>query len=160
MDYDRLGEEVARSEYAELDAQAVADALNARNLPVVVDVPTFDARGLLLGTGEWGALCIFAVPQPGDAQEILQARAVAITARDTLTLTQSLETSKPAYMGAVTQMLGLLTQVGVISAGTRDALLALTQSSRSRADELAIGPVTDQDVLTVRKMAQMAEGAS
>ncbi|MFC0384319.1 hypothetical protein [Muricoccus vinaceus] len=149
MDYDLLRAELASPAYDGLSDQAVADALNARTIPVAVDVPTSDARGLLLGTGEWGALCILAERQTSDPTEMM-IRAAAITARDSMLHTTTLETSRPLYLGAVTQMLGALVMAQAISADSHAALLAMTQSSRSRAEELGLPVVTDQDVLTVR----------
>ena len=159
MDYAKLGQEVALAQYQGLDVQAVAVALNEKTIPKVVDLATEDVRGVLLATGEWGALCI-AAERPATTEQEYQVKGAAITARDTLVYTRTMETSQPAKMAAIQQLLGLLNMVGVISAETMDNLLAMPQTTCSRAEVLGLEVVTDQDVLTVRRMAQMEQEAA
>lgn len=107
------------------DAEA-ATALCGTNRTVVVDVPTRDARALLLATGEWGGLVRLARSQPSaDRPEAIIA--AAITAEDTLRMTEVLETTKPEAWAAVQAMVAALAGAGVISAASAAALLALRE---------------------------------
>lgn len=103
---------------------AAAEALAAETRQEVRDVATSDARALLLRTGEWGGLVMLARRTPADLQEG-QAIGAAITAEDTLRLTETLQATDPAYFGAMQQMCAVLEAAGVVSHETATELLEL-----------------------------------
>lgn len=144
MDYAALKTEIALPAYDGLSDADIAAALNEQTVAGVRDVPTADARGLLLGTGEWGALVLLARSTTAPQEAV----AAAITAEDTLRLTETLEVTKPAYWQAVQVLTSALVTAGVLSSGTRDALLAMRDVS------VPIWPVvlTEHDVAAARAL--------
>jgi hypothetical protein len=115
---------------SDTDAAAALNAPDPENGTVPVNVPTHEARGLLLTTGEWPAIVMAAE----DASVPTQVRGLCILVRDTLTLTQELETTNPVRYGAILTVLNGLVQAELISVDTRDALLALAERPRSWAE--------------------------
>lgn len=141
MDYFALRDEIALPAYAGLSDTEIAVVLNAETVATIRDVPTHEARALLLATGEWAAIVLAA--RAGNAY--------AITAEDTLRLTETLQVaSNAAYWQAVQTLLGALVTDGALSSGTRDALLALRDTTTSRAAQLGLGVVQPCDVQTAR----------
>jgi hypothetical protein len=111
------------AQFAGMTESAVAAALNApdESLPKKrVDVATSEAREILLSTGEWGAVVLTAentaAPQ--------QVRGACIVLRDTITETSLIRASVPAIYNATVTLLGGLILAGVLTEGTRDALMA------------------------------------
>lgn len=149
MNYSALHAEIALPAYADMSDTEIAAALNAETVQEIRDVPTSEARGLLLATGEWGALVLLARSQPSESVPA-ELIAAAITAEDTLRLTETIEVSDSVNWGAVQAMLGALTSAGVISVGTRDALLALRDTTTSRAAQIGLGLVRPGDIATAR----------
>ena len=124
----------------------IVEALNAPDpaLPLRrVDVSTGDAREVLLATGEWPAVVIAA----DSANAPVQVRGAAITLRDTIELTSLIRATVPAIYAATDTLLAGLVTAGVLTAGTRDALLALAgrQQSWAEANGFSNG-VTARDV--------------
>lgn len=149
MDYEALKAEISLSVYDGMDDQAVADALNAKTVDAVRDVPTADVRGVLLSTGEWGGIVLLGRSAPSETLPA-QLIAAAITAEDTLRLTETLESSKPDYWAAMQQLIGAIQSAGVISEATAEKLLTMRDIKISRATELGLPPVTPSDVQTAR----------
>lgn len=148
MDYAGLKAEIGLPAYAGMSDVEIAAALNAE-IDAVRDVATSDARALLLRTGEWGAITLLSRQVPSEAVPA-EAVAAAITAIDTLRLTTTLETTKAPYWQAVQAMVAGLQAAGVLSEATGTALLALRQTTTTRAAVLGLGRVSPGDVQTAR----------
>lgn len=111
---------------------AVADDLNApkpENGMKRVNVPVSAARGLLMRSGAWAAM-VLAAENNADAD----VRAAAITGRDSMLHLTEIETADPAVYAVTEVMLASLVAGGVLSASTRDDLLALAERPQSWAD--------------------------
>lgn len=111
------------------DIQAATNSLNAQRVTVVVDIPTADARSVLLLSGEW-----FKCKQLAKAALTNTATDQAIAAADicvdTLLNTDVLHTSDPAQWAVMQQMVGGLIQAGVVSQASFDAWKAMRSQSR------------------------------
>jgi hypothetical protein len=151
MNYAALKSEVAKPEYAGMSDAQIAAALNATTVETIRDVPTSEARALLLSTGEWGGIVMLARATPSETIPA-EAVAAAITAEDTLRLTVTLELTRDAYWQAVQTLLGGLVAAGVLSAGTRAALLALRETTTSRAAQLGWSEIRTTDIETARQV--------
>jgi hypothetical protein len=148
MDYAALRAEIAQPAYAGLSDAEIAAALNAE-IDAVRNVATSDARALLLATGEWGAITLLARQEPSESVPA-EAIAAAITAIDTLKLTEVLETTKTPYWQAVQAMVAGLQAAGVLSEATGTALLGLRETTTTRAAQLGLGQVSPGDIQTAR----------
>ena len=111
-------------------ASAVLTAPDAALATRRVDVATGDAREVLLSTGEWVAVVLTA----DNVEAPAQVRGACIVLRDTITETGTIRSSVPAIYGATAALLGALVAAGVLTAGTRDALLALADRPQSWAE--------------------------
>jgi hypothetical protein len=144
MDYAALAAALAAPDLAALSHADAAAALSAQTVPMVRDVPTSEARAVLLATGEWGGIVLAARSDPSEQRPVALIE-VCITVVDTLRETETLEMTKPAYWASVQQMLGALRQAALISEATHAALLAL------RDVALPVwGVVTAHDVAAAR----------
>jgi len=143
-----LAERLALSDMQGLTDWQAAAALNAPDPTLSakrVDVPTYNARGVLLATGEWGGVVLLSRTAP--SVEVPAALvAAAIVAVDTMSLTTVIEATKPATWTAVQSLLGALVAAGVVSTGTRDILLALADVPQSWAESEGLSPITARDV--------------
>ncbi len=131
-----LAERLALPDLADLPDWQVADILNTPDQSLGtkrVDVLSSDVRGLLLGTGEWGAIKLLSRMTPSE-QVPAQAIVAAIIAIDTLELTTTIEASKPQYYAAVEALVAGLQSANVISSGTGAALLAMADQPMSWAE--------------------------
>ena len=144
MDYAAIAAALAEPPLAALPNAEAAAALSAQTVPMVRDVPTSEARAVLLATGEWGGIVLASRATP-NAEMPAALVALCITVIATLEHTETLEMTKPAYWAAVQQMLGGLRQAALISEATHAALLAL------RDVALPVwGTVTEHDVAAAR----------
>lgn len=157
MDYAALRDEIALPAYKGMSDAAIADALNAETIPVVRKVQTWEARALLLGTGEWGAIKQLSRQTPDmqstdpAVQALVQAVSVALTTIDTMELTQVLDTDDPVAFGAMETMVGVLQAAGVLTQQTGDRMLALRDAMTSRRAQLGYSePIRPGDVATAR----------
>lgn len=120
------------------------------------DVPTATVRGMLLASGEWGAIVILSRQPVTVAQLAAQepealAVAAAITALATLEHTATLEATNSAYWNAMQAMVAGMQAVGVMSKATGDALLALAETPQSWAEANGYSAgVTARDVSLAR----------
>ena len=140
----KIAAKVAEAQFAGMAESAVAAALNApdESLPKKrVDVATSDAKEILLSTGEWAAVVVAAentaAPQ--------QVRGACIVLRDTIAETSLIRASVPAIYNATATLLGGLTP-GVLTEGTRDALMALADVPQSWAEQQGVGTVEIRDI--------------
>lgn len=141
------------------DMQALPDwhAAEALNVPDVAHgtrrqtVPTATARGLLLASGEWGAIKLLSRQAVAPTDPAAPAVVLAITTIDTLELTTILEATNPAFWGAMQAMVAGLEQAKLVSARTAAALLALADAPMSWADAHGFpAGVTARDVSLAR----------
>ena len=148
MDYGALAVEIAQPVHAGRTDAEIAAALTAATVTRHRDVPTADARRLLQRSGEWGAIALLARSTPGSVEQG-QAVAIAITALAALASDgwQDLAMTDPADRAAVVGMLDGLVSAGVVSAATREALLALEHE-----DVPVWGVVTEHDVAHARSL--------
>lgn len=131
-----LAERLQEPDVAGLPEWRVADILNARDIAngeQWIDVPTHDVRGVLLTTGEWAKLRILA-ERTAVTEENAQIIGIAITAYETLTRTETIQTSQQDRRTAVEQMLAALVAAQVVSQATADALLAMRKRPMSWAE--------------------------
>jgi hypothetical protein len=101
-------------------------------------VATHEIRGVLLASGEWPAIIMAAEPGSGAPPQV---RGLCILVRDTLTLTQTVETSKADRYAATAAAVGGLLAAELVAQATHDALLALAEMPQSWAE--ANGVVVD-----------------
>lgn len=138
-----LAERLQLPDVASLPDWAAADALNAPaegNGTLRRDIASADVRGVLLASGEWPAIVMVAegVALPAlaglaDADRIA-LRGLCILVRDTVSLTQTIQTSVPARYAATVAALEGLVAAGLVSAETHAALLALAERPLSWAE--------------------------
>jgi hypothetical protein len=133
------------AEFAGIAEADVAAALNALDpsLPTKrSDVATYDAREILLSTGEWGAVVLTAEDDtvPG------QVRGACIVLRDAIIQTSTIRIGVPAIYSATTNLLGVLVSTGVLTNATRNALMALADVAQSWAEMENVGLVTTRDI--------------
>jgi hypothetical protein len=133
------------SQFAGIAEADVAAALNAidNNLPTKrSDVTTYDAREILLSSGEWGAVILAAentaVPE--------QVRGACIVLRDAIIQTSTIRISIPAIYNATANLLGALVSAGILTNATRNALMALADVNQSWAEMENVGQVTTRDI--------------
>jgi hypothetical protein len=133
------------AEFAGTPEADVAAALNALDpsLPTKrCDVATYDAREILLSTGEWGAVILTAenTAVPG------QVRGACIVLRDAIIQTTTIRISVPRIYDATATLLGGLVVARVLTGATRDALMELAEANQSWAETEGVGEVTVRDV--------------
>jgi len=138
-----LAQKIAEPQFAELADNVVADILNApdANLPLRrVDVVTADAKEILLSTGEWAR--VFLAADSVTTPEMV--RGACIVLRDTITETSTVRATVPAIYNATATLLGGLVQAGVLTSGTRDAIMALAdvQNSWAKANGVEVSART------------------
>ena len=132
------------AQFAGMAVSAVAAALNAPDPTLTkkrVDVATSEAREILLSTGEWGAV-VLAAENTAAPQQV---RGACIVLRDTIAETSLIRASVPAIYNATATLLGGLTP-GVLTEGTRDALMALADVPQSWAEQQGVGTVEIRDI--------------
>ena len=141
----KIAAKVAEAQFAGMAESAVAAALNApdESLPKKrVDVATSEAREILLSTGEWGAV-VLAAENTAAPQQV---RGACIVLRDTIAETSLIRASVPAIYNATETLLGGLILAGVLTEGTRDALMALADVPQSWAEQQGVGTVEIRDI--------------
>lgn len=114
-----------------------AERLNAPDpdLPAGhVDVATADAREILLATGEWARVVLTAGAE-GQPEAV---RSACIILRDTITGTMTIRATDPAIRAATETLLADLVAAGVLTAGTKDRLLSLTNRPSSWAGHYGV----------------------
>jgi hypothetical protein len=116
---DVLRDELARPDYADLDDQAAADAVNARTVAVRRPVPTWQVRQAAIEGGFWAALV-----EARDGTEP-QVRALAISVLawidDQSGTIQTIDLDRPS----VAAMLGAIVAAGIATQAQADAIRAL-----------------------------------
>lgn len=128
------------------DAEA-AEVLSAQASAHIRDVPTAEARGMLLASGEWGGIVLLSRATPSaEAPDVLIA--AAITAIDTLSLTETLDTTDAVVWLSVQQMLAGLVWAGAVTPATAAALLAL----RTVALPIWAPPPSEHDIAAARAL--------
>ena len=133
------------AQFAGIAEAEVAAALNApdSNLPTKrSDVTTYDAREILLSTGEWGTV-ILAAENTAVSQQV---RGACIVLRDAIIQTTTIRISIPEIYSATANLLGGLVSAGILTNGTRNALMALADVYQSWAEMEGVGAVTTRDV--------------
>jgi hypothetical protein len=133
------------AQFAGIQESEVAAALNAidDSLPTKrSDVTTYDAREILLSTGEWGAIILAA--ENTAAPE--QVRAACIVLRDAIIQTSTIRASISGIYNATANLLGGLVAAGVLTNATRNGLMALADVNQSWAEMESVGQVTTRDI--------------
>ena len=133
------------AQFAGIAEAEVAAALNAPDTSLPTkrsDVTTYDAREILLSTGEWGAVILTAENTAIPAQ----VRGDCIVLRDAIIQTSTIRISMPQIYNATANLLGGLVAAGVVTDGTRNALMALADVPQSWAEMEGVGAVTTRDV--------------
>jgi hypothetical protein len=129
LDLATLRAEIALPQYAGLDEPAIAGALNARTIDGSRDVPAFEARQIVLLSGEWAKIKLLAEERPAST-----AISVAMTFVDALS---DRETVLPAGNRAhIAGLLDVLVAANVLSGASKAALMLLFAAKISRAEEL------------------------
>ncbi|MCA6393431.1 MAG: hypothetical protein IM607_18815 [Cytophagales bacterium] len=128
-----LIDKVAESQFDSLTESEIADALNVPDASlayVKTDVSTSDVKEILLSSGEWAAIVLTA--DNTSAPESL--RGACIVVRDTFKETNTIRTSISGIYAKTNAVLSGLLGAGVLSQGTYDALIALTNRRPSWAE--------------------------
>jgi hypothetical protein len=94
-----------------------------------VRIATKDAQEILLSSGEWAAVVMAA----DNAALPPDLRALCITVRDTVRQSLVIRMDDPGIAARTEGALGALVAAGLLSAATRDALLALADGSAGPA---------------------------
>ena len=140
-----LIDKVAESQFNGLPEWQVANILNAPDASLAYvkqDVSTSDVKEILLSSGEWASIVLTA--DNTSAPESL--RGACIVVRDTFKETNTIRTSLFGIFTQTNVVLSGLLGAGVISQGTYDALIALTNRRPSWAEANNLSPVTSRDV--------------
>jgi hypothetical protein len=140
-----LIDKVAESQFDGLTESEVAEALNAPDATLAYvkqDVATSDIKEVLLSSGEWAAIVLTA--DNASAPESL--RGACIVVRDTFKETNTIRTSLSGIYTQTNAVLSGLLGAEVITQGTYDALIALTNRRPSWAEANNLSPVTSRDV--------------
>lgn len=128
-----LVDRISQPDLVDLPEWQVAEILNTPDpaLPKVRRaVNKRDAQEILLASGEWAAVSLAADNPAAPAQ----LRAACINLRDTIRMTETIAMNNPAIYASVDQVLTGLVAAEFLSAGTREALLALAERSQSWAE--------------------------
>jgi hypothetical protein len=128
-----LAQKVAEPQFAGLPENVVAAMLNTPDPEWGqrrVDVPTSAAKDILLATGEAADVSI-AADNPALA---IGLRRDCIILRYTVFDTAAIRTGDPAIYDSTEALLAGLVTGGVLTSGTRDALLALADVPQSWAE--------------------------
>jgi hypothetical protein len=128
-----LAQKVAEAQFEGLTESEVVDLLNALDTALPTrraDVPTSDAKEILLSTGEWGAIVLTAenISAPD------QVRGACIVLRDTIIETTLIRSSSTSIYNATNTLLAALVGVGILSTGTKNTLMALADRPQSWAE--------------------------
>lgn len=153
MNYSAIKAELALPSYAGMTDQQAADALNAQNIAIKVDVPSSVVRGTLYATGAWRKIVSLSLDgKSGDA--VHDAALVAAKQLIEFCATDDpFGTSAPAILSEVTTDLAALVTATTITPDDQTAVLALTDSKISRADQLNLGePVLAEHVAKARAL--------
>lgn len=129
---DVLAARIAQPDLAGLPEWQVAQVLNAPDLalPTVrADVPTVYVQQVLLASGEWAGI-VLAADNPSAP---IAVRSLAILMRDTVRQSTVINTAAPAIYASITAALDGLVDAALLTASTRDALLALAERPQSWA---------------------------
>lgn len=103
------------------DPEQAAVAINAQTVTVAKDIPTEEARQVILLTGEWVAIKrLAAMPLSGQTPMTGQDQAIMAAGLciDTMTLTGTLHFADEVNWAAVQPMIGALQAAGVLSAAS------------------------------------------
>jgi hypothetical protein len=147
LDLATLRAEIALPQYAGLDQTAIAAMLNARAIDGSRDVPAFEARQIVLLSGEWAKIKLLAETRPATT-----AISVAMTFVDALS---DRETVLPAANRAhIAGLLDVLVAATVLSGASKAALMLLFAAKISRAEELfGVGvTLTPEQVEAARRL--------
>jgi hypothetical protein len=126
---------VAEAQFEGLGEDIVAKMLNTPDISLPsrrIDVPTSNAKEILLSTGEWGAIVLTAENTTAPDQ----VRSACIVLRDTITETTTIRASTSAIYNATATLLTALggAGAGVLTSSTKDALMALADRPQSWAE--------------------------
>lgn len=145
LNYDLLRVELEKTEYHGLSDLDAAAMLRAQTITTHRDVPTADAREILLTAGVWPKIVMTAEPGSGAPPEL---RGLCILVRDTLTLTETLRITDPDRFAAITTALSRLVAAEIVPQAVADALLAL----RSQTVAVWQPAPTEHDVAHARSL--------
>lgn len=127
-----LAQRLAQPDMQGLPDWQAAQVLTAPDpaLPTVrVDVLTGDVQQVLLASGEWAGIVLAAE----SADTPRGVRSLAILMRDTVRQSTVIGTAAPAIYASITAALDGLVAAELLTAGTRDALLAMAERPQSWA---------------------------
>lgn len=145
MNYQTLKAELANDEYINLSYQEAAAALNTLTRPG--PIPSADVRRYLHVVGRWPFIKAASIGVENPSPE-KQIAAIAIV--DALDHLEFFDLSNEAYRVAVTTNLDAAIQAGLLEEANKVAILGMDANRRSRADELGLPTVTDDDVARAR----------
>lgn len=150
IDYAAVKDELSQPAYAGLSNAAAADALNARIIPAIRDVPTIEAANILRVSGRWGVLALAARQVVPLTDPMAPLVTLAITVTDTLRDTTALGVTNPAHWSAMQDMVAGMVAAGLISQQVADDLLALRNTMTSRREQLGLPELSAADIQTAR----------
>lgn len=133
--------------YAELSDPAAADLINAANRPVRGTVPASDVRRYVLLNGIWPKI---AAAAQSSSDTTVQGTAITVLQTLAPNSFDEIRMGDPAVFGAVSQMLDTLVSAGIMTLEQRDAMIALGDTTTSRAAELGLPNIHHMDVAEAR----------
>ena len=137
MDYAALKAELALPKYGGMTDAQIAAALVAETVTTAQDAPISAVEGYMLTRGIIAAADAWAAANPSDKTGVLGAiRSLeGLMASPRL---QAVTMTDPATAGAVQQMLGSMTQAGIMTETQMSEILALGSSTTTRAVQLGL----------------------
>lgn len=149
-----LAERLQAPDLADLEdgqAAAILNTPDPENGTKVRDVPTSDIRALLLATGEWGMIVLASRQVVPLTDPLAPLVAAAIVTVDTMTLTQTLEATNPAFWASMQTMVAGLQGASLLSENTGAAMLAKASAPKSWAEANGYpNGITADDVFDAR----------
>lgn len=160
MNYTVLrGEVLGDSKYHGLASSAVADMLNASTIPTKKEVEAKELRRILLMSGKLGLMKYLSIPggaglisPPLTATQQLEISALCNTVIMVLEpgAFATIDYTNPTIYGTIEFMLQKLVEAGIINNELKSTILAVGNSTMSRASQLGLGIVTADDVNRAR----------
>ena len=133
--------------YAGMEDSAVADAINTPTRPGKQVVPASEVRRYVLLNGLWPRIQSVA---SGSSNPVHQGTAITILQTLAPNSFDEIRMNDPDIAAAVAGMLTTMVEAGAMTAENRDAMVAMGDTTVSRAAELGLSLVHHLDVAEAR----------
>ena len=144
---DELADDPLEIGYADMEDSAVADAINAQARPGKQVVRASEVRRYVLMNGLWPRIQAVA---SGSSNPVHQGTAITILQTLAPNSFDEIRMNDPDVAAAVTGMLSTMVEAGAMTSANRDAMVAMGDTTISRAAELGLSVVHHLDVAEAR----------